>query len=562
MTGAAPALRSAVDAFFGAYYRTRPVNATFIGVHDWDDRLPDYSDAGLAAAEAEMRGLLRRFRDLPEEPASPVEALDRDLAAGFLEIELWERGAPHGPRGNPCLYTGEAIFGVIALLLRPFAPLPRRAEAAAARMASIPAFLAQGRARLRSAPVSWIERAVRECAAAGALFERGIETFIADEDLAGRGVDPERLRAAAAQAAAACAQFRDHLKMEVRPAEGAAYACGEAALELLMRGGHGVTLRAPEVRRLAEARAEAAEAALRERAAEAGFADWRAALASLADHHPPAERYYARYQEVWDAARRAADEHRLVTWPDYPIRFVPRPRWSREAAPSLYFLAYRAPAAFDRVPVVDYLVTPVGPELTAEEQTRLLRAANDAAIALNHVIHHAGLGHHVQNWWAYRAPSRIGRIAAVDCASRIAMFCGGTMAEGWACYAVDLMEEIGFLSPLERVAQAHTRLRIALRALADVALHTGEWTLEQAAGAYTSRGGMDAGAARGEALKNSLFPGTAMMYMLGVDGIHALRREETARRGGAFDLRGFHDRLLACGSVPVARAGALLSSPR
>jgi uncharacterized protein (DUF885 family) len=27
---------------------------------------------------------------------------------------------------------------------------------------------------------------------------------------------------------------------------------------------------------------------------------------------------------------------------------------------------------------------------------------------------------------------------------------GGAMAEGWACYAVDLMEEIGFLSPLER----------------------------------------------------------------------------------------------------------------
>ena len=560
MTGAAPALRSAVDAFFDAYYRARPVNATFIGVHEWDDRLPDYSDAGLAAVEAEMRELLRRFHDLPDEPASPVEALDRDLAAGFLEIELWERGAAHGPRGNPCVYTGEAIFGVIALLLRPFGPLSRRAEAAAARMASIPAFLEQGRARLRSAPAAWIDRAVRECAAAGALFERGIDTFIADEQVASHGVDPERLRAAAAQAAAACAEFREHLNTAVRPAEEPAYACGEAALELLMRRGHSVALRARDVRRLAEARAEAAEAALRDRAAEAGFGDWRAALASLADHHPPAERYYARYQEVWDAARRAADEHRLVTWPDYPIRFVPRPRWSREAAPSLYFLAYRAPAAFDRVPVVEYLVTPVEPDLPADEQTRRLRAANDAAISLNHVIHHAGLGHHVQNWWAYRAPSRIGRIAAVDCASRIAMFCGGTMAEGWACYAVDLMEEIGFLSPLERVAQGHTRLRIALRALADVTLHTGEWTLEQAAGAYTSRGAMGAGAARGEALKNSLFPGTAMMYMLGVDRIHALRREETARLGPAFDLRGFHDRLLACGSIPVARAADLLAA--
>ena len=567
---------SALDAFFYWYYRHRPVNATFIGVHELDNRLPDYSDAGLEQAGSVLDELERRLRDpadaerdrrerlarSPDEVRpEPVETLDRDLAAGFLEIDRWERASPHGPRGNPCVYTGEAIFGAIALLLRPFAPLAERLGAAVRRIAAIPALLEQGRTQVRSAPSAWIERAIRECAGAAALFERGVEILIADEDVAGHGVDPDRLRAAAAAAAAAFAQFRDHLKTRVRPAGDAAYACGEAALELLMRRGHAVTLSVSEVRRLAEARAEAAEAALRERAAEAGFGDWRAALASLADHHPAVDRYYARYQEVWDAARRAAEEHRLVTWPDYPIRFVPRPRWSREAAPSLYFLAYRAPAAFDEVPVVDYLVTPVEPDMPPDEQTRRLRAANDAAISLNHVIHHAGLGHHVQNWWAYRASSRIGRIAAVDCASRIAMLSGGTMAEGWACYAVDLMEEIGFLSPLERVAQAHTRLRIALRALADVALHTGEWTLEQSAAAYASRGGMEAGAARGEAVKNSLFPGTAMMYMLGVDGIHALRRDEAKRLGAAFDLRGFHDRLLACGSIPVARAGALLAAP-
>jgi hypothetical protein len=325
-----------------------------------------------------------------------------------------------------------------------------------------------------------------------------------------------------------------------------------------MRRGHGVAVRAAEVRRLAEEGADASAAALRARAADAGFAgDWRAALAALGERHAPADRYYERYREIWQAARGAALEHRLVTWPDYPIRFVPRPRWSQGAAPYLYFLAYRAPAAYDRVPAVDYLVTPVEPDMPADEQARRLRAANDAAITLNHVIHHAGLGHHVQNWFAYRAASRIGQIAAVDCASRIAMLCGGTMAEGWACYAVDLMEEIGFLSPLERCAQAHTRLRIALRAIADVALHTGEWSLDETARAYEARGGMEPAAARAEAVKNALFPATAMMYMLGVEGLHALRTQASAARGGV-DLQSFHDRVLSCGSVPVARLTGLL----
>ncbi|HLW49150.1 MAG TPA: DUF885 family protein [bacterium] len=540
------------------------MNATFVGVHDWDDRLPDYSDAGLADTQSEMAALLRRLRAARAAAAngavSPVEALDGDLAEGFLEIDLWEMESAHGPRGNPCAFTGEAVFGVIALLLRPFAPLAERVDRAIARMAAIPAFLAEAR-RLTRVPAAWVERAQRECAGARALFERGVELFLAEEDAARHGVDPERLRGAARQAAAAFAQFADHLEHELRPqgTDAYAYACGEAALELLMRRGHGVTVGVADARRLAEERAEASEAALRARAADAGFGgDWRAALAALAERHPTVDRYYARYAEIWDAARAAAVDHRLVTWPDYPIRFVPRPRWSREAAPDLYFLAYRAPAAYDRVPAVDYLVTPVDPEMPADEQAWRLRTANDVAITLNHVIHHAGLGHHVQNWFAYRAESRIGRIAAVDCASRIAMMCGGTMAEGWACYAVDLMEEIGFLSPLERCAQAHTRLRIALRAVADVALHTGQWTLRQTAEAYETRGGMDARAARAEAGKNAMFPATAMMYMLGVDAIHALRRRDAARRGAGFDLRAFHDRLLACGSVPVARMASLL----
>jgi Bacterial protein of unknown function (DUF885) len=536
------------------------VNATFVGVHDWDDRFPDYSEAGLAATQQEMEGLLGRFRTLPPPAAaggvSPVEALDRELAEGFLEIDVWERGSPHGPAGNPCAFTGEALFGVIALLLRPFAPVAERVEHAIARMAAIPDFLAAA-VRLRQAPGAWVDRALRECAGAAVLFERGIEMFLAGEDVRGHGVDPERVRAAARAAAAAFARFAGHLEREVRPNATGAYACGEAALTLLMRRGHGVASTPAEVRRLAEERAQEAEAALRDRASEAGFAgDWRRALSELAARHPTAERYYDRYTEIWETAREAAIEHRLVTWPDYPIRFVPRPRWTRDAAPFLYFLAYRAPAAYDRVPVVDYLVTPVETGMPPDEQTRRLRAANDAAITLNHVIHHGGLGHHVQNWFAYRAASRIGRVAAVDCASRIAMLCGGTMAEGWACYAVDLMEEIGFLSPLERCAQAHTRLRIALRAIADVALHTGAWTLADTASAYETRGGMEAAAAQAEAVKNSLFPATAMMYLLGVDGIHRLRREAGAGRDGG--LRAFHDRLLACGSVPVARAAALL----
>ena len=61
---------------------------------------------------------------------------------------------------------------------------------------------------------------------------------------------------------------------------------------------------------------------------------------------------------------------------------------------------------------------------------------------------------------------------------------------------------------------------------------------------------MAAAAARAEAIKNSMFPGTALMYLLGSDAIQHLRRDLAERPG--FELRAFHDRLLSYGSIPVA----------
>jgi uncharacterized protein (DUF885 family) len=103
-----------------------------------------------------------------------------------------------------------------------------------------------------------------------------------------------------------------------------------------------------------------------------------------------------------------------------------------------------------------------------------------------------------------------GRIAHIDVASRIAFFCGGTMAEGWACYATDLIAETGGMTDMERLAHRRSRMRMCARAIVDVELHNRRMTLTDAAEFYQTSG-MEPSAARGEALKNSMFPGAAMM---------------------------------------------------
>jgi uncharacterized protein (DUF885 family) len=261
--------------------------------------------------------------------------------------------------------------------------------------------------------------------------------------------------------------------------------------------------------------------------------------------------------------------HDLVTWPDAPVQYVPIPDHTRSVAPQLYYLFYRSPAPFDRVPVHDYGVMPVDlPAITREsrseqeaaaEQQRRLSAANHSAIVLNHVVHHGALGHHVQNHYASLSASRIGQVAAVDGASRIGIFSAGTLAEGWACYACDLAEETGFLTPLAAAAQQHTRVRLLARAVVDVELHSGQCTLEEAATLYHEQAHMTTEAAHAEAVKNSMFPGAAVMYWLGTRELHTLRRACQARDGNGFSLRAFHDRVLSYGAIPVPLIARLMT---
>jgi hypothetical protein len=284
------------------------------------------------------------------------------------------------------------------------------------------------------------------------------------------------------------------------------------------------------------------------------------AQAQLAADHPAPNYYLETFENTWKACRDTAERANVVAWPDnWPIRYTGYPPWTEDAAPYLYYLHYRSPAPFNPVTVHDYVV-PAMPE-DAADAAKLLRVWNNSTIKLNHVVHHGAIGHHVQNWYAYNQQrSRVGKVAAVDCANRIGMFCGGTMAEGWACYATDLMEELGFLTPLERVSQQHTRVRMLARAIVDIELHQRTMSVAECVQFYVEQVGMSPDAARSEAVKNSMFPCTALMYWLGTQGIHDLRAEMKRREGDRFSLRRFHGELLGYGSIPVPLISRMMTA--
>ena len=556
-------MSAALDRFFDHYYRRRPVNATFTGMHAYDAQLPDWSREGLEALDDEMRGL---HTELAVTHAAPdrahhyrddVELLDAELARAFLEIQLAENAGTHGVRRNPALWTGEAIFSIISLMIREFAPLDDRLRSAVARLEAIPAFLAQASATMGDSalPAEWTARALRECDGAAILLTRGVEAWLGSA--AHVPAHATSCREASARALESFHGFAAWLR--ARPvAPESATSCGPALYDLLLARGHQCQRSRADLLADAHARLAEEEATL-DRMLRETAGSWKDTQEQLAADHPAPDDYLGAFARTWKACHECASERDVVSWPDWPIRYVPFPEWTREAAPYLYYLYYRSPAPLDQNDTYAYVVPPL-PTAGIEQH---LRAWNHSVIKLNHVVHHGGIGHHVQNWHAYhRARSRVARVAAVDCANRIGMFSAGTMAEGWACYATELMDEQEFLTPLERISQQHSRLRFLARAIVDIEFHQGTFTFDDAIRFFQGAVDMDATVARAEVVKCSMFPGTAAMYWIGTQGILDLRAALQRKRGANFTLRSFHDELLGFGSIPVPLVARIMTEGR
>jgi hypothetical protein len=550
-----------LDRFLAQYFERHPVNATFTGLHTHDHRLPDWSRDARDTDVAELAELHDAlFSACPPHGDAAlvhdIDAVDAELARANIDVRILETQSRFFHDRNPALWTGEAIFSVVSLLLRPTQPIEAGTASIRARLRAIPAFLgAMPTALTEPVPAIWIDRATREARVFAAFLRGQLRLWCTEHGV----TDAERqsLNEAAADAAQAFDVAAHRLYLLPRDVD-AGYAIGGEAYDILLQRGHFCAQSSSALLHRVLGEMPAAKARFHALATEVAGSP-EALGARLADDRPTETEYLATFTSQFEACRALAAQHDQVEWPDWPLRYVPIPVWARDIAPQLYFLFYRSPAPYEPRPEHRYLVTPVDDTIVPDERERRLKAWNHSTITLNHVVHHGALGHHVQNGHAtHISHSRIGKIAAVDCASRIGMFLGGSMAEGWACYATELADELGFLTPLERAAEQQSRVRMLARAIVDIRLHTGEFSFAEAVAYYVHEVGMPEAVAIGEATKNSMFPCTAVMYWLGTQGILDLRN--TMRQRADYSPRHFHDALLSRGSIPVALAARLLTA--
>ena len=124
--------------------------------------------------------------------------------------------------------------------------------------------------------------------------------------------------------------------------------------------------------------------------------------------------------------------------------------------------------------------------------------------------------------------------------------------EGWASYAETLGEETGlYLDPYSRFGQLSSELWRSLRLVVDTGIHAQGWTRRQAIDYLRDNTAEDERRLAAEVDRSIAEPGVPLAFAIGALKIRELRAAAGKELGPAFDLRAFHDAVLAHGALPL-----------
>jgi uncharacterized protein (DUF885 family) len=124
--------------------------------------------------------------------------------------------------------------------------------------------------------------------------------------------------------------------------------------------------------------------------------------------------------------------------------------------------------------------------------------------------------------------------------------------EGWGLYSEHLGLEAGFYTdPYSNFGRLTYEMWRACRLVVDTGLHAKGWTRDQAIEYMAARTALSRHEITTEVDRYISWPGQALAYKMGELEIRELRSRAERELGERFDVRAFHDAVLANGSVPL-----------
>jgi uncharacterized protein (DUF885 family) len=514
------------------YYNWRnqnyPVASSDAGLHTWDNRLTDYSLSAVLMRRLHVKEVLAKVRAMPAASWSKDDRIDWLLFRSQLDgVDFFNRVIDF-EETDPQTYVNECSNGIFSLLKKDYDTPRNRSLAATARLKQMPFLIEQGKGNLNKPVRLYAELAMDSARSIDSLFTGSLMTLAKDLSPAERN-DLVKARDAAL---VSIHGFADWLEKRL-PGMVPFKPMGEENYNYLLKNVYLLPLDARQVEMLGQAELA------RYRALESWLPD-----PSLADPNPARSQNIPKDQEAFLKAyeSRLAEmvaflkTNNLVTMPSYLGRFEIRqlPEAFKPTSPGGFM---NPPGVYDKDDSGFYFI----PTYNPQSKNFYIRAAIEDP---RPILGHEGIpGHFLQLSIANHLPDEIRRQHG-----------DGIFVEGWALYGEEMLMRTGLYpnnSPGQGQILRLSRYRAA-RIGADVNLHTGKWTFEQAVNYFMEAGGLDRESATGEAAGAAANPTQKITYMVGKWQIMRLLGKYRDKQGANFRLGQFHDDLIKNGSLPLS----------
>lgn len=578
--------------------QARPVWATMVGDHRYDDRWPVLSDSAL---ESDRRHLKQALEQLTRRAPTDDVALNVDLAIlkNALEQRLFEHEVEQPWATDPLWVTEQVGTGFDALRSRAFASADERARAAIGRLRTLPRLLEQAQQQLdpKRAKAPSTRVAIEQLKGVSVLLSGFPEAF-SEASPATRKVLSRSLPAALESVQT----FRLDLEQRVLPQATGAWRLGANHYQTKLSLTLGAPVDADALRLSAiiehgRVRREMAQLAYhladimftpRERAklvrqgeGNVDEAVTKAVLEALANIHATPDNLRDEAEANLDRLGKFVRQHQLVTLNDDAVLKV---IWTPPHERGVAIAGLAAPGPLDQRQDLPsfYLVQPLPAEWSPTQTETFLREYNHLMLEVLS-MHEAIPGHFVQ---LDAAKTAVSTPAADPRIRRI--YQNGAFVEGWAVYSEHLMIEHGYdgappttvpsgipsgvravleQSELRAQAIALHRLKFYLRtvtnAIIDHDIHAGTMTRDKALELMVEHSFQQPAEAEGKWIRAQVTSTQLSTYFYGSQAWQDLRanaeaQAQTSTPDTPLNLAAFHDAILKEGAPPLHYVPALL----
>ena len=548
---AAPAGKSNFDLFvdelFNRYLADNPTTATHLGVHLYDNRLEDVSQAGVERQKKWCHEKLEQLAKFDRAKLTEEQQTDAALIDGFLRAQLLELEDVRMWQRNPDQYSSGVTSSAFSIMSRDYAPQDERLRQLVERERQMPAAFVAARKNLVNPPKIYTEVAIEQIPGLVSFFEN-------DVPQAFPGVKDEKLLHAFhesnAKVIAELKSYGEWLKTDLLPRSQGDFRIGADKYARKLQYEEMVDVPLARLQEIAYADLKRNQA---EFVRVAGLIDPgktpEQILHEAEQDHPSGDHLLQAFRDTLEGEREFIAKNHILTVPSPVLPIIEEtPPFMR----ALTSASMDTPGPWEKVAKEAYFnVTLPEKTWTAEQTKSWLEGFNRGTITSTS-IHEAYPGHYVQFLVLQVAPlTRTRKIIAC-----------GTNAEGWAHYTEQMMLDEGYGRtpgvPEEkdtaflklRLGQLQDALLRNARFVVGLQMHTGKMSFEEGVAFFEKEGRQTHEVSVRETKRGTSDP-TYLMYTVGKLEIMKLREDYKKKMGDKFSLQEFHDRFLQQGAPPV-----------